>query len=128
MDAASQPFANSSGCPGSLMSGRRSGRGLHPETALGISLHGTALRLVDEGTPTLEAVEQLRAMAGDRVDLLAKEAGGMIGGYLGHPLSSSLALPAAYLLVLAGADKDHAGIVIAADETRRVAGRSAYSS
>jgi hypothetical protein len=109
------------------MAGRRSGRGLDPETALSIALHGTALHLVDQEIPTLEAIEQLRALAGDRVDLLAKEAGGMIGGYLGHSLSSPLALPAAYLLILAGAEKDHGRIVSAADETRRTVGGSAYS-
>jgi hypothetical protein len=109
------------------MGGRRGGRGLDPETALSISLHGTALRLVDQGIPTAEAVEQLRALARDRVDLLAMEAGGMIGGYLGHPQSSPLALPAAYLLILAGANKDHAGVVSAADETRRTVGGTAYS-
>jgi hypothetical protein len=109
------------------MGGRRGGRGLDPERLLSISLHGTALRLVDQRTPTVEAVRELRAMAGDRTDLLAKEAGGMIGGYLGHPLSSPLAMPAAYLLILAGADQDHAGIVAAADETRRTVGGAAYS-
>jgi hypothetical protein len=109
------------------MGRRRLGCGLDPETALSISLHGAALRLVDQKIPTLEAVEQLRALAGGRIDLLAKEAGGMIGGYLGHPLSSPLAMPAAYLLIVAGADKDHASIVSAADETRRTVGGSAYS-
>lgn len=109
------------------MAARRSGRGLDPETALSISLHGTALRLVDQRVPTLDAVEHLRSLAGDRADLLAQEAGGMIGGYLGHPMSSPLALPAAYLLILAGADRDHVAIVRSADETRRTMGGSAYS-
>lgn len=109
------------------MGGRGRRRHLDPETALSISLHGTALRLVDEKVPTLEAIEVLQRVAGDRIDLLAREAGGMIGGYLGHALSSPLAMPAAYLLILAGADKDHAGIVRAADETRRISGASSYS-
>jgi hypothetical protein len=109
------------------MGGRGRRRQLDTETALSISLHGTALRMVDQAVPTSQAIDELRALAGDRVDLLAKEAGGMIGGYLGHPLSSPLALPAAYLLVLAGADSDHAGIVTAADETRRTTTASAYA-
>jgi hypothetical protein len=109
------------------MGARRGGRGLDPDTALSIALNGTALRLVDQGVPTVEAVAQLRGIAGGRTDLLAKEAGGMIGGYLGHPLSSALAFPAAYLLILAGADKEHAALVAAADESRRNVGGSAYS-
>ncbi len=108
------------------MGGRGRSRKLDPERALSISLHGTALRLVDQRTPTLEAVEQLRALAGERIDLLAKEAGGMIGGYLGHPLASPLAMPAAHLLILAGAEENHAGIVTAADETGRTISGSAY--
>jgi hypothetical protein len=109
------------------MAGRGRGRSLAPETALKISLDGTSRRLVDEQTPTLEAVERLRDLAGDRTDLLAKVAGSLIGGYLGHPLSSTLAVPAAYLLILAGGDKHHSDIVAASDQARRNIGGSAYS-
>lgn len=110
------------------MAGRRGGRGLSPERALEISLDGTSRRLVDDGIPTADAVEQLRTIAGDRTDMLAKVAGGMIGGYLGHPLTNPLVLPAAYLLILAGADHDHAALVASADAQRHNASTSAYSN
>lgn len=109
------------------MGARRGGRGLDPETALRISIEGTAGRLVDERTPTVDAVEQLRALAGDRADVLAEVAGSMIGGFLGHPLNSPLVLPAAYLLTLAANGAHHAELVAAADTARRNAGGSAYS-
>jgi hypothetical protein len=109
------------------MAGRRGAGRIDPNTALTISLDGTSRRLVDERVPTAAAVDQLRELAAGRTDLLAKAAGGMLGGYLGHPLASALALPAAYLLILAGADQDHATLVATADEHRRNSGRSAYS-
>lgn len=109
------------------MGQRRGGRGLDPERALEISIHGTAGRLAGEDVPTLEAIAQLRELAGDRVDVLAQAAGAKIGGYLGTPLANPLDIKAAYLLVLASNGADHATLVAAADETRRNAGGSAYS-
>lgn len=109
------------------MAGRRGGKSLDPETALSIALNGTALRLVDPRAPTLDAITQLREIAGDRTDMLAKEAGSMIGGYLGHPLSSPQAIAAAYLLILAGNGHHHDALVVAADDARRDIGGSAYS-
>jgi hypothetical protein len=96
------------------MAPRHRRRGLDPERALEISIHGTAGRLAGDDVPTLEAIEQLRELAGDRVDL-------------GSPLANPLHLKAAYLLVLASNGKDHAALVAAADESRRNAGGSAYS-
>jgi hypothetical protein len=110
------------------MAGRRGrGRALDPETALRISLDGTSRRVVGDKVPVLDAVAQLRAMADGRTDLLGSVAGGLIGFYLSHPLASPLALPAAYLLVLAGGDKEHAALVAAANETRHVVGGGGYS-
>lgn len=109
------------------MAGRRGSRGLDSVTALRISLDGTSRRLVDDGVPTADAVEQLRALAGDRTDLLATVAGSLIGGYLGHPLASPLVLPAAYLLILAGDAGHHTELVAASDQARHNAGGSAYS-
>jgi hypothetical protein len=109
------------------MAGRRGGKALDPETALNVSLNATSLRLVYEKTPTLEAVEQLRAIAGDRTDMLAKVAGTMIGGYLGSSMANPAGLAAAHLLVLASNGDHHEMLVDVADQTRRNTGGSAYS-
>lgn len=106
---------------------RRRGRGLDPEKALEISIDGTALRLASDGTTTLDAIAQLRELAGDRIDLLARAAGAKVGGYLGHSLTSPLQLQAAYLLVMAADGNEHAVLVAAADEARKASGGSAYS-
>lgn len=106
---------------------RARGRGLDPDRALEISIAGTANRLAADKTPTLDAIAQLRDLAGDRTDLLAKACGGALGGYLGHPMTNPLELAAAYLLALAGAEKHHGVMVAAADAARRNVGGSAYS-
>lgn len=108
------------------MAGRRGSRGLNPETALAISIDGTARRLADDHIPTLDAIAQLRDLAGDRVDLLAKSAGGMIGGYLSTPLANPIQLAAAHLLVLASNGDHHDLLTAAADESRDNGTRSAY--
>jgi hypothetical protein len=109
------------------MAGRRGGRGLDPDTALAIRINGTALRLTDDDVPVLDAIAQLRELAGDRPEFLAIEAGNMIGGYLGTPLNNPNALRAAHLLVLATSGHDHEALVAAADRSRKAAGGSAYS-
>jgi hypothetical protein len=54
-----------------------------------------------------EAVAQLEAMAGGRVDLLAAAAGSILGGYLSRPGSTHpQTVYSVALLVLAGADVD----------------------
>ena len=108
------------------MGQRRGGRGLDPETALEISLNGTAGRLAADDIDVADAIEQLRDLAAGRTDLLAKAAGTKIGGYLGSPLSNPNNLKAAYLLHLAGAGDDHASLVAAVDTARRNIGGSAY--
>lgn len=105
----------------------RGRRGLDPETALRISIDGTALRLAGDDIPIVDAIAQLRELAGDRIDMLAKVAGGKIGMYLGHSLSNPLQLRAAYLLVLAADGHEHAALVVAADQSRRDIGTSSYS-
>lgn len=102
-------------------------RRLEPDTALEVSLNGTAGRLAGDEIDTLDAVAQLRDLAAGRNDLLAKAAGTKIGGYLGSPMANPIALKAAYLLHLAGSAHEHAILVTAADDTRRNAGGSAYS-
>jgi hypothetical protein len=105
----------------------RGGRGLDPEKALEISIDGTARRLAADNIPTLDAINQLRELAGGRVDVLARAAGSAVGAYLGHPLTSALNLKAAYLLVLAADGNEHAALVAAADDARKAIGGSAYS-
>lgn len=109
------------------MGQRNRGRRLDPERALEISINGTARRRAADNTDTLTAVAELRELAGDRTDVMAKELGAILGGYLGSPLSSPLDLKAAYLLALAGGGEEHALLVESADVTRRNAGGSAYS-
>lgn len=107
--------------------GRARGRGLDPERALEISITGTANRLAADNTPTVDAIGQLRDLAGDRTDVLARACGGAIGGYLGHPMTNPLELKAAYLLALAGAEQHHDLILSATDTARRNISGSAYS-
>jgi len=109
------------------MGQRRGGRGLDPERALEISIQGTAGRLAGDDVPVLDAIAQLRELAGDRVDLLAQAAGAKIGGYLGTSLANPLHLKAAYLLVLASDGAEHATLVAATEEAMRNAGGSAYT-
>jgi hypothetical protein len=96
---------------------------LNPDTALEIALNGTAGRLVSDGTPTSSAVAELREMAEGRGDLLAKAAGGKLGGFMGQPgmTNPNDVLAAAYLL-LAGADPE-----VARDEADKVRARVASS-
>lgn len=102
---------------------RRSG-GLDPNTALEISIGGTAGRLAGDDISAVEALTQLRDLAGGRTDLLGKAAGAKIGGLLGQPKSNPLDLLAAYYLMLAGADHD--AMVAEADVVRARVDRSVY--
>jgi hypothetical protein len=101
-------------------------RRLSPDTAIEISLNAVARRLACDYAPLDVAVEELRSLAGDRVDLLAKAAGLHLGGYLANPATEHPAIPyAAALLVLAGADPEQ--VASSADTARRNAGGSHYS-
>lgn len=103
------------------------GRGIDPETALHVSLDGTANRLADDNVPVLEAIAVLRELAGGRVDAIAAAAGSKIGGYLGTSMANPNQLKAAHLLVLASDGLEHDVLVAAADKARKNAGGSAYS-
>lgn len=81
------------------------GRGIHPDARLEVALNGQATRLAHQAAPMREAVDQLKALAAGRADLLAAAAGQILGGYLSRPGSTHpQALYAVALLVLAGAD------------------------
>jgi hypothetical protein len=99
---------------------------LTPDTALEIALNGLAGRLAGDRTLARDAVAQLQRLATGRDDLLAKAAGGKLGGFMGQPgmTNPNDVLAAAYLL-LAGADPE-----VARDEADRVrarVGSSPYS-
>jgi hypothetical protein len=101
-------------------------RRLDPDTALEIALNGAAGRLAGSAPCATEIIAQLRGLADGRSDLLAKAAGGKLGGFMGSPgmTNPNDVLAAAYLL-LAGADPE-----VARDETdvvRRRVGLSPYS-
>jgi hypothetical protein len=89
---------------------------LDPDTALEISLNGTAGRRAGDSTPVPDAVNELRQLAAGRADMLARAAGAKLGGFLGAPGTTNPndVLAAAYLL-LAGADpestRDEADVV-----------------
>ena len=82
-------------------------RRLDPDAKLEVELVGRAHLLVELGSPTLDAVAELRSLAGPRPDLLSKAAGSHLGAYLGSPSTTHPhRLLAGALLVLAGADAD----------------------
>jgi hypothetical protein len=76
-----------------------------PDRILVARLSGIAIRLARAGAPIDEAVAELRALAGGRGDLLAENAGVMVGAWSAR-VDSGDHLLAAGLLVLAGADHD----------------------
>jgi hypothetical protein len=101
-------------------------RRLNPDTAWEIRLNGTSGRLAGDKTTVEAATAELRTLAAGRADLLARAAGGKLGGFMGQPgmTNPNDVLAAAYLL-LAGADPE-----IARDETdvvRARVGSSPYS-
>lgn len=78
-----------------------------PDATLEVVLVGHAHYLIEVHTPTIEAVAQLRELAGSRADLLASAAGSHLGAYLGSPRTTHPhRLLAGALCVLAGADTD----------------------
>jgi hypothetical protein len=74
-----------------------------PDRILCAMLSGDAVRLARAGGPIDEAVAELRALADGRGDLLAEEAGVMVGAWSAR-VDTGDRLLAAGLLVLAGAD------------------------
>jgi hypothetical protein len=101
-------------------------RRLDPNTALEIALNGAAGRLAGTCTCATDIVAQLHRLANGRSDLLAKAAGGKLGGFMGSPgmTNPNDVLAAAYLL-LAGADPEAARDE--SDVVRRRVGSSPYS-
>ncbi|MDQ1106618.1 hypothetical protein [Nocardioides zeae] len=92
-------------------------RRLAPDTALKISLEAGARRRLEDGMPFEVVVEELRAEAAGRTDLLAQAAGSLIGLYLARPTATQPRSVAAFAaLVLAGADPQ--ALVERADESR----------
>lgn len=79
---------------------------MHPDTALEISLNGTAGRLAHTIDITA-AVEELRAIAGGREDLVANALGSKVGGWVGDAgMSNPQQLVAAALLAHLAFDVD----------------------
>jgi hypothetical protein len=76
-----------------------------PDRILAAKLNGRAQRLAANGHSITDAAAELEAMAHGRRDLLAKEAGLMVGWWSAKPGTGDYLLAAA-LLVLAGADYD----------------------
>jgi len=76
-----------------------------PDRILAAKLNGRAQRLASAGGSVTDAVADLEAMAHGRRDLLAKEAGLMIGWWSAKAGTGDY-LVAAGLLVMAGADLD----------------------
>jgi hypothetical protein len=100
--------------------------GIPPDTALEISLNGTAARLHHEGLPADEIIAELRKIANGRADLLAKAAATHLGGWLAAPgMSHPATVTIAGYLVQAGADPE--SITDLVDQVRRNASGSAYS-
>jgi hypothetical protein len=100
--------------------------GINPDTALEISLHGTATRLHHDGLAPAEIIAELRTIANGRADLLGKAAGTYIGGWLAAPgMSHPATITIAGYLVQAGADEQV--VTAAADQARKNASGSAYS-
>lgn len=85
----------------------RRGRDLSPDTAIEVKLDAVARRHGHELTPVVEAIADLRRIAGGRRDLMAAAAGSILGGYLGEPgTCNPVDVYSAGLLILAGADPD----------------------
>jgi hypothetical protein len=100
--------------------------GISPDTALEISLNGTAARLHHEGLPAADIIAELRRIANGRADLLAKAAATHLGGWLAAPgMSHPATVTIAGYLVQAGADPET--ITAAVDQTRKNASGSDYS-
>jgi hypothetical protein len=101
-------------------------RRLHPDTALEISLIGTAARLHDDGLPAADIIAELRAIALGRADLLAIAAGNHLGGYLASPgMSHPATVTIAGYLIQAGADPQT--ITAEVDRVRKNVNRSGYT-
>jgi hypothetical protein len=100
--------------------------GINPDTALEISLHGTATRLHHDGLTPAEIIAELRAIANGRADLLARAAATHLGGWLASPgMSHPAEVSIAGYLVQAGADPQD--ITAHVDQVRRNASGTAYS-
>jgi hypothetical protein len=100
--------------------------GISPDTALEISLNGTAARLHHEGLPADEIIAELCRIANGRAHLLAKAAATHLGGWLAAPgMSHPATVTIAGYLVQAGADLE--SITAEVDQVRRTASGSAYS-
>ena len=76
-----------------------------PDRILCARLSGSAVRLARAGGPIEQAVAELRALAAGRGDLLAEQAGIMVGAWSAR-VDTRDHLLAAALLMLAGADHD----------------------
>jgi len=76
-----------------------------PDRILAAKLNGRAQRLASAGGAITDAVADLESMAHGRRDLLAQEAGLMVGWWSAKPGTGDYLL-AAGLLVIAGADHD----------------------
>lgn len=73
-----------------------------------VALHGTAMRAAAEKRPVAESVEELRALASGRNDLLSQEAGLTAGSWCASPATHvGHELIAAGLLILAGNGLDY---------------------
>ena len=77
-----------------------------PDRILAAKLNGRAQRLASAGGSITDAVADLEAMAHGRRDLLAQEAGLMVGWWSAKAGTGDYLL-AAGLLVMAGADHAH---------------------
>jgi hypothetical protein len=78
-----------------------------PDRLLCAWLSGAAMRLARAGGSITDAVAELRQLADGRDDLLAQEAGVLIGAWSAHPdTDTGHRVLAASLLVVAGADLD----------------------
>lgn len=59
-------------------------RRLSPDTALEIALNGTSGRLAGDKAAAETAAAELRTLAAGRADLLARAAGGKLGGFIAN--------------------------------------------
>ncbi len=79
-----------------------------PDNLLMSALHGTAWRAAAEQRSIAEAVEEIRAIAGGRADLLAETAGITAGSWLAWPQTHvGHELVVAGLLVVAAENLDY---------------------
>lgn len=109
-----QHLTGSNTCSTGAMGSRR---GLAPDTAVEISLHATALRVVRERASRGEVLEQLDAIAQGRRDLFGRAAGFLLDSYLASPgTTDPLMVEAAAALLAVGADPD--AVRAKAEETR----------